>query len=57
MTVKKKLYNEKGVHIADAYVPSKSEKKLFENMNNLQAELERTKHLNDLMERKLNKLK
>lgn len=57
MTVKKKLYNEKGVHIADAYVPSKAENKMFNNMSKLQAELERTKHLNDLMERKLNDLK
>ena len=57
MTVKRKLYNEKGVHIADAYVPSKSESKMFNNMSKLQAELERTKHLNDLMERKINNLK
>lgn len=57
MTVKKKLYNEKGVHIADAYVPSKAENKMFNNMSKLQAELERTKHLNDLMERKINSLK
>lgn len=56
MTVAKPLYNEQGRQYAKLFVPSGAEKELFKNMNNLQTELERTKHLNDLLERKLKKL-